>query len=306
MAAMDSEMRIIARSAHCRKMTRASSLVLAKAVAAVCLSVFAHGCATTPGGFNRDGKSADLAVSNMLTSLETGRYSGLAASLDGRIFLAESSGWRLRAYGPAGERLFEVTLPSARCLLGGGQVQGFCIADQISATFIRFDQNGERAFSAPVSGHAIDAFYLAASGEAAILDAGQDMVAFRDQGFRETRRWKLRGRGRPQALAADMLDGLVAVGYPGQARLDVYSVFGVMLESLPLDLMAGPQTMAFDGQGRLWAATAGGRAVALKLQGRRLVESGSSLIPGLCALCPGPGGSVLALGDSGLFKTWTD
>jgi sugar lactone lactonase YvrE len=238
--------------------------------------------------------------------LEPGRYSGLAASQDGRIYLAESSGWRLQAYGPAGERLFEVSLPSARCLAGGGQIQGFCIADQTGAAFIRLDQNGERAFSATFSGHAIDAFYLAASGEAAILDAGQELVVFRDQGFRETRRWKLKGRGRPQSLAADMLDGLVAVAYPGEARLDFYSMFGVMLESLTLGLGPGPQTLSFDGQGRLWAVSAGSRAVALKRQGRRWAEAGSSEIPGLRALGPGPGGSVVALGDSGLFRMGTE
>lgn len=278
----------------------------AKAVAAACLMFSAMGCATTGVGYERTEPLSGISASSILAGLESGRYFGLAASLDGRIFLAEASGWRLQAYGPDGERLFEVSLPSARCLVGGGQIQGFCLADQVGASFIRYDQNGDRAFGAPVAGHGMDAFYLASSGEAAVLDAGQEMVVFRDQGFRETRRWKLKGRGRPQALAADMLDGLVAVAYPGEARLDVYSLFGAMLDSRPLELGAGPQTLAFDSRGRLWASLSGGRAAALRLQGRRWVESGSSQIPGLRALGPGPGGSVLALGDSAVFMMGTE
>ncbi len=288
---------------------RTTSAILSgatKDAAAAFLVFFAVGCASMGGGYGRVETSSGISASIIMEGLEPGRYSGLAVSMDGRIFLAERSGWRLQAYGPAGQRLFEVTLPSARCLVGGGPMQGFCIADQTGAAFIRYDYNGEQAFSSPVSGHAIDAFYLASSGEAAILDAGQEQVVFRDQGFRETRRWKLKGRGQPRSLAADMLSGLVAVAYPGEARLDLYSLFGVMLESLPLELGFGPQTLAFDGQGRLWAALTGGRAAAFKLQGRRWADSGLYKIPGLCALGPGPVGSVLALGGSGLFKMGTE
>lgn len=296
----------IANEAPGRGISRTILLVGAVAAAAAYSVLFGIGCATTGGSYGRTEPSSGISAFRVIAGLEPGHYSGLAASLDGRIFLKESSGWRLQAYDPAGKRLFEVSLPSGRCLTAGGQIQGFFIADLTSAAFIRYDQNGEQAFKATLSGQAIDAFYIAASGEAVVLDAGQELVVFHDQGFRETRRWKLKGRGRPQSLAADMLGGLVAVAYPGEARLDLYSMFGVMLESLPYKLGPGPQALAFDGQGRLWAASAGGRAVALKRQGRRWEESASCEIPGLRALGPGLGGSVMALGDSAVYKLGTE
>jgi len=253
-------------------------------------------CAT-PGAVPKTAqKELALEARTVLEGLEAGKYSGLAASMDGRIFLAERGGWRLRGFIPDAGGRFELSLPSARCLVAGGLVQGFCVVDLVDRQFIRYDQNGGPAFSAGIEGHGAASFWLAPSGESLFLDADAGAVVFRDQGFRETRRWQLRGAGRPQALAADLLEGLVAVAYPGGGRLDTYSVLGSQLDSRPMPLAPGPQTLAFDSRGLLWTAGEDGRASCFLFSGRKWIEAGSAQVPALCALAPGLRNGVLALG----------
>lgn len=275
-------------------------------LAVVCLATIGFSCATTSGGLGGEEPAVGPTASIVIQDLEPGRFGGLAASQDGRVFLAEATGWRLLAYGSGTSRLFEVSLPSARCLLAGGQAQGFSLIDQVGGAFNRYEQNGDLAFSASIFGHRADAFYLSASGESVFLDADRGVVIFRDQAFRETRRWMLWGRGHPQSLAADMLEGLVVVAYPGEARFDAYSIFGVMLDSRPVALKPGPQTLAFDSHGKLWAALAGDKAAAFSFKGRRWLEAGKTSVPGLLALAPGPGGAVMALGESAVFSLEID
>lgn len=267
------------------------------AAAAIAFALASLPSCATPGVLaNRPNGPRDVKVTRAVSGLDPDRYSGLAASLDGGLFLAEQSGWRAQAFRPGEGRPFEIALPSARCLVAGGFIQGFCAVDLVNREFIRFDQHGSEAYRAGLGGHGAAAFCLAASGETFFLDADAVAVVVRDQGFRESRRWQLRGAGRPQAIAADLLEGLVAVAYPGEGRLDTYSTLGVLMDSSPFSAAPGPQSLAFDGRGRLWAAGPGERAAVFRFSGRRWAESGSVEITGLRALAAGPGGTVLALG----------
>lgn len=231
-----------------------------------------------------------------LTKLDPERYSSLAASLDGTIYLPEKGGWRLQAFRSGGASLFEMALPSARCLVAGGLVHGLGVADLVNREFLRFDQNGGTAFRTAIEGHGIASLWLTPSGESVWLDSDLGAVIFRDQGFREVRRWPVRGNGRPQSLAADLLEGLVAVAYPDDGRLDTYSVLGVPVDSRRQAIIPGAQSLAIDGRGRLWAAEAGGNVVVLVPDAGRWSVAASIEIPGLKALAPGPGNSVFALG----------
>lgn len=265
-------------------------------------ATFFLSCATTNGSLGTTEAGGTITVEMLLEGLEAGKYSGLAASLDGALFLVEQSGWRARSFRPGEGRSFEVALPSARCLLAGGFVHGFGAVDLVNRSFIRYDHNGSEVYKLDLSGHGVSAFCLVPSGEAIFLDADAGSVVLRDQGFRETRRWKLKGSGRPQAVAADLLEGLVAVSYPYEARLDIYSALGLMVGSLPLKAGQAPQTLVFDLRGRLWAALEDDTVLCLRLSGGRWEEKGKVKLAGIRALAAGPGGSVLALSSEGVTR----
>lgn len=275
-------------------------MCLGAASALVCAAFLS--CATATGGFGSNAVKGKIAVETAQAGLEAGRYSGLAASLDGVLFLAEQSGWRAQAFRPGEGRLFEIALPSARCLVAGGFLHGFCAVDLVDRRFIRYDQHGSEAYGAAISGHGASAFCLAPSGETLFLDPDAGTVVVRDQGFRESRRWQLKGRGRPQAIAADLLEGLVVASYPDEKRLDTYSVLGLLLGSSPAELSPSPQSLAFDGKGRLWAAGADGAVRCFRFSARRWEESGSVQLDGVKALAAGPAGSVLALADEAVIR----
>ncbi len=268
----------------------------------VFFSIILTSCATSSRDFGKTSPARNIRAKAVLSGLEPGRFSGLASSSDGNIFLADNGGWRLQVRQGGDLKIFEITLPSARCLIAGGMVHGLCLVDQVGRGFIRYDQYGSQAFRAEISGHGADAFCLAPSGESVFLDADSRSVVFRDQGFRENRRWLLRGVGRPQALAVDLLEGLVVVAYSEDRRLDTYSILGFLIKSDAFEALPGPQSLAFDSRGRLWAAQAGGRVKVFGFSGRGWVESAAIDIPGLVCLVPGTGSSVLALGENDVME----
>jgi len=182
--------------------------------------------------------------------------SSLVSSRDGRLYVLEPGSWRIKVFQDSGGQISEIDLGPGRYLMAGGALQGMAVLDITRGILSRYDQQGSRVMATSLGDRQIDALWLTSSGEYLFLDGIAGRVMVHNEGLREIRIWNLKGRGRPQAIAGDPLEGLVAVSYPHEGRIDTYSLLGVFLESRPFPVRFGEQAIAFDQSGRIPGARA--------------------------------------------------
>ncbi len=259
--------------------------------------LFFCACASS-GGVERSPSGA-IGQQELLTGLEPGRFTALSGSWDASLFLYDQDNRRLLGFRPDGRQFLELNLTASRYHLSGGPMPGFILFDPLDRTAVRYDDRGQKIWSQEIKDLDVAAVYTAASQEVVLLDADGGRLILCDGNLRRRRAWSLLGRGRPQAVAADLAGNMVVVAYQGEGRLDTYSAFGLFLGQAALDMARGTQVLAFDGQRRLWAVLRDGGLAVLNFSGDAWHQV-AGCPGGFRAIAPGRSGSVLGLDSAGV------
>lgn len=237
---------------------------------------------------------SQVAIRYLRDGLGEGQNS-IASSQDGYLYVLEPGAWRIKIFPESETKTAEVDLDPGRYLMAGGAIQGMAIYDATKGILMRYDQQGSRVISAGFKDRQVDALWLTSSGEYLFLDGTAGRVMIHEQGLREIRSWNLKGQGRPQAIAGNPLEGLVAVAYPDEKRIDTYSLLGMLLDRRSFPVQYGAQAIACDRSGRLWAIGTGDSIFVFQFSKRGWQEKGACHLPGVRAISPAPKEGIVAL-----------